>query len=187
MIISLILVAIVVLLDLVSKALLYGKSFSLIGDFLWIESAFNKGASFGMLQGGRVFFIIFTIPIVMFMFWIICSKKYKKSLFFKICISLILGGTLGNLIDRIFLGGVRDFIYLKSINFAIFNIADSAITVGVILFIICLLIDVIKVEKIKKENIVENQHVDINKSEENKHIINEDINQDSINDSKEGN
>ena len=51
-------------------------------------------------------------------------------------LGIILGGALSNLIDRVFLGGVRDFIYLKFINFAIFNVADMAVSLGAITFCI---------------------------------------------------
>ena len=59
-------------------------------------------------------------------------------------IGLILGGTIGNVIDRIVYHGVRDFIYLKSINFAIFNVADMAVTIGGILLVIGLIIEIVK-------------------------------------------
>lgn len=146
MIAGLITAVLIVIVDQVTKALLYGMSQSLIGDFLWLESTLNTGASFGMMQNGTIFFIIMSIPVIIAMIYIICSKKYLNN-FNKICLSVILGGTVGNLIDRIFLGGVRDFIYFKSIGFAIFNVADIAITVGVIMFIIGLLVQIYKKEK----------------------------------------
>ena len=67
------------------------------------------------------------------------SKKYFKSKFFKLSIGFLLGGLLGNLFDRIIYSGVRDFIYLKFINFPVFNIADIAITVGTIMLIVYIL------------------------------------------------
>ncbi len=146
MITSLILSALVIIIDQITKATIYGMNMSLIGDFLWIESTFNKGASFGMMQDGTIFFIIVSIPVIIAMFYVIFSKKYLNK-FNKICIGLVLGGTIGNLIDRIFLGGVRDFIYFKSINFAIFNVADIAITIGVIMFIIGLIVQILRKDK----------------------------------------
>ena len=67
--------------------------------------------------------------------YLIISNKVSKSKFFKISIGIILGGTIGNFIDRIAFGGVRDFIYLKSINFAIFNFADIFLNIGVYMLI----------------------------------------------------
>lgn len=148
MVISLVLSGIILVLDQLTKAFLYGKSFSLIGDFIWIESTLNTGASFSMMKGQTTFFIIMTIPIIIAMIYIICSKKYLNR-FNKICLGLILGGTIGNLIDRFIFAGVRDFIYLKFINFAIFNVADMAITIGTIMFIIGLIVQIFQKDKKK--------------------------------------
>lgn len=157
MIIGFIVAAVVVVLDQISKYFLYGKSLSLIGDFLWLESTFNKGASFGIMQNATIFFIIFSLPAIAIMVYLIITKKYINSKLFKISIALLLGGTIGNFIDRVFLGGVRDFIYFKSIDFAIFNVADMAITFGVILAILYFIIAIIKKDKeaskpLKKED-----------------------------------
>lgn len=135
MIVAYIIGAICVLIDQLTKWLLYGKSCSLIGDFLWLEPGFNTGASFSILSNATTFLIIFSIPVIAMMNYLIISNKVSKSKFFKISIGIILGGTIGNLIDRIAFGGVRDFIYLKSINFAIFNFADIFINIGVYMLI----------------------------------------------------
>ena len=135
MIVAYIIGAICVLIDQLTKWLLYGKSCSLIGDFLWLEPGFNTGASFSILSNATTFLIIFSIPVIAMMNYLIISNKVSKSKFFKISIGIILGGTIGNFIDRIAFGGVRDFIYLKSINFAIFNFADIFINVGVYMLI----------------------------------------------------
>lgn len=137
----------VVALDQLLKWLLFGMSVSLVGDFLWIESSFNTGAAFSMLAGAQWLFIVVTIVACVIMIYFIFSKKFDLSKFSKISLSFILGGAIGNLIDRIFLGGVRDFIYFKSINFAIFNIADAFITVGAILLAISLIISLTKSKK----------------------------------------
>ena len=150
MIASFIVATAIILVDQLTKHFIYGMSCSLIGDFLWIESTLNKGASFGMLQNGRIFFIIMTIPVAAIMIFAICTKKLNNK-FIKICLGIILGGTIGNFIDRVFIGGVRDFIYFKSINFAIFNVADMAITIGVIMLIIGLIVELCKKKKTKDE------------------------------------
>lgn len=62
-----------------------------------------------------------------------------------------MGGTFSNLLDRIMFGGVRDFIYLKSINYAIFNVADMAVVCGVILLCISLIISIIRETKTNKK------------------------------------
>ena len=156
MILGIVIAVAVIILDQVSKAFLYGITTSLIGDFLWLEEAFNTGASFGMFKNGTVFFIIFTTPLIGLMIWFLVTKNKNITKYLKACIGVLLGGTLGNYIDRIILGGVRDFIYFKSIDFAIFNLADVAITVGTIMIAVYLLIDIIK--DIKKEKTKEKKN-----------------------------
>ena len=154
MLVASILCLAVIVLDQVTKYLLYGMSCSLIGDFLWIESTLNTGASFGMFKNGTLFFIIFSIPMIVIMIWLIFSKKFNFGKFFKISLGVLLGGTIGNLIDRIAFAGVRDFIYFKSINFAIFNVADIAITIASILLIIFIFREFFKKkEEIKKDDV----------------------------------
>lgn len=153
MIIAFIIAACAIAVDLLTKHFLYGKSMSLIGDFLWLESpSLNTGASFGIFGGKTIYLIIFSIPVIAVMIYLIISKRFSTSKFFKASLGLVLGGTIGNLIDRIALGGVRDFIYLKSINFAIFNFADIFINVGVFLLIIYFIITLIKDIKKSKQS-----------------------------------
>ena len=104
-----------------------------------------------MFEGNSwVFIITSSIASILFVYLII-SKKWLQSRFEKISIALILAGTLSNLVDRIIFKGVRDFIYLKFINFAIFNVADMAITIGTILFCVCLVF-LRKPNKVEKES-----------------------------------
>ena len=123
--------------DQLTKFLVYGTAArSIIGEFLWFESTLNTGVAFSMFSGKSiVFFVIACIASVVLVYLII-SKKWLKNKLEKISMGLILGGTIANAIDRLIFGGVRDFISLKFINFAIFNIADMAITIGAILFCI---------------------------------------------------
>ena len=115
---KLILIAfIIIILDQLSK--LYAKH-------NW-DYVINYGASFSILQGYRWLFIIVAI-LVIFLIFYYNEKKYL------LAFSFILGGTIGNLIDRVFLGYVIDFIDVKIIP--IFNVADIANTVGAILLLI---------------------------------------------------
>ncbi len=135
----------VILADQLTKFLIYGTATkSILGDFLWFKSTLNTGVAFSMFEGNSIVFIVITALASIALIYLILSKKFfiKKS--FKICLGLILGGTIGNLIDRIFFDGVRDFIYLKFINFAIFNIADAVIVVTVALFCVFMIIDTFK-------------------------------------------
>ena len=139
MITSFICMAVIVIIDQITKFIVYGSpARSIIGNLLWFESTLNTGVAFSMFEGNSwVFIITSSLASILFVYLII-SKKWLKTKFEKISISLILAGTLSNLVDRIIFKGVRDFIYLKFINFAIFNVADMAITIGTILFCVCL-------------------------------------------------
>ena len=135
MIIWLISAAIVIVLDQLTKYIVYGKiSGSIIGNLLWFESTLNTGVAFSMFSGKSIVFFIIACIASVVLVYLICSSKWIKVKTEKLSLGLILGGTIANAIDRLIFGGVRDFIYFKSINFAIFNIADTAITIGAILF-----------------------------------------------------
>lgn len=169
MIVGIVIATMIIIIDQVTKYFLYGITTSLIGDFLWLEEAFNTGASFGMFKNGTLFFIIFSTPLIGVMIWLLITKKKEITPFLKACIGVLLGGTLGNYFDRLFLGGVRDFIYFKSINFAIFNIADVAITVGTIMIAVYFLVDIIKdFKKGKEANKIKTEE----KKEENESNVN---------------
>lgn len=124
----------IVFFDLLSKALLDGKNLDFISGFVSIVSVHNYGASFGVLSGAQVFFIIISIlfAVGMILFDCLFKKDFGANPWYKIGFTLVLGGLLGNLFDRIAFGYVRDFIHLDFMEFAIFNIADIALTVGCI-------------------------------------------------------
>lgn len=140
MIIGLVCAVIVIGLDQLTKFLVYGTaSRSIIGNLLWFESTLNTGVAFSMFEGRSFLFFIIAMIASVLLIYLICSKKWLSGNFEKLAIGLILGGTISNAIDRLIFKGVRDFIYLKFMNFAIFNIADFAITVGAILFCVSIL------------------------------------------------
>jgi signal peptidase II len=128
-------------LDLVTKNfavnnLLLNHSI-IINTFLNFTLAFNYGAAFSFLSdaGGwqRWFFIIFSLIVISFISYILIKDKDSEY----IAYSLVLGGALGNLYDRFLLGYVVDFIEFHYNNFywPIFNIADIAISIGIILLL----------------------------------------------------
>lgn len=133
--------AIVILgLDQLTKYLVYGTAAqSIIGNFLWFESTLNTGVAFSMFEGKSILFFVIAMIASIILIYVICSKRWLKIKLEKISLGLLLGGTVANAIDRLVFGGVRDFIYLKFINFAIFNIADMAITVGAVLFCVSII------------------------------------------------
>lgn len=110
----------------------------------------NEGAAFGILQGARVFFIIITVVVLLgAAFYII--KARPQALLEKWALCFILGGALGNFIDRAFLGYVRDFILVEFIDFPVFNIADCFVCVGAGLYILYALSDIFKKKDISND------------------------------------
>ena len=103
-------------------------------EFRYFE---NRGAAWGMMQGAGIFFIILTFAVMAGMIVLVAKmpavKRFRPLLAF--AIQLFAGG-IGNLIDRIGLHYVRDFIYFKIIDFPVFNVADVCVTCGVCLLVI---------------------------------------------------
>ena len=94
----------------------------------------NEGAAFGILQGAQVFLIIMTFVILAAgIFLYFRFEQGRGSKLFNIGCAFVLGGALGNLTDRIFLPGVRDFICFDFFDFPIFNLADVFLNVGMVL------------------------------------------------------
>ena len=122
---------------LVIKNLTPGINIPLIKNFLSIFPASNTGAAFSLLTGKSILLIIIAIIIITYLI-IYLSKNNPKTKSEIIAYSFIIGGSLGNLIDRIIRGYVIDYISIKinTYQFPIFNIADTLIVAGVLLLII---------------------------------------------------
>ncbi len=144
-----------IVLDQITK-LLAVKHLKPIPTFPLIEGVFhftflkNYGAAFGMLSENRwVFMSISTLAIIALTIFLYMRKA--PNFLYALAISAIISGGIGNMIDRIALGYVVDFIDVRLINFAIFNVADCFVTVGSIGLIILLLLDIIKDSKKERE------------------------------------
>ena len=98
----------------------------------------NRGAAFSMLQDQQWFFAIITLLVMAGAIWYL-HKHMEASLWLVFGLTLIIAGGLGNFIDRMSQGFVVDMFHLDFINFAIFNVADSYLTVGVIVLLIAML------------------------------------------------
>lgn len=110
--------------------------------FLQIVHIRNVGAAFGLFRGfGNITFIIISIVAIIAVFYLLIKDKKDR-----ISYSLILGGATGNLIDRIIYGNVTDFIdiYAGRFHWPAFNIADSALTIGISLMFIIHLREIIR-------------------------------------------
>lgn len=100
-----------------------------IFEFYYLE---NTGTAWGMFDGGRYIFLALTVVILAVLcFFALKMPLTKKYIPLHIVLILIASGAVGNFIDRLFLGYVRDFIYFKLINFPIFNVADIYVTVSI--------------------------------------------------------
>jgi signal peptidase II len=111
--------------------------------FAWLSHR-NRGAAWGMLEGQMWLFAVITIVVIAGILYYF-HKYAKGKPLFQVSLMLLLGGAIGNFIDRLVRGEVVDFvdILIPVINydFPIFNVADAALTVGVVLMIIVIFID----------------------------------------------
>ena len=124
----------IVLIDQFTKYLMfYNKELFINNDFLLFKLDFvkNYGAAFNIFSGSRVFLSLISILFSILLIYLI-FRKNTLNLFDLYSYSFILGGTIGNGIDRICKGFVVDFINLNIINFPVFNIADISINIGFI-------------------------------------------------------
>ncbi len=128
----------------------FGESIKIIDQFFYLTSHRNKGAAWGMLEGQMWLFYIITLVVVAGIIYYMQTQAKGKPLF-QVSLAFILGGAIGNFIDRLFRKEVVDFLdtYIFGYDFPIFNIADSALTIGVIL----LFIQVFKEERKEKVNV----------------------------------
>ena len=127
----------IVLIDQFTKYLMFNNHKIYINkDLLLFKLDFvkNYGAAFNILSGSRIFLSFISIFFSILLIYLI-SRKNTLDLINLYSYSFILGGTIGNGIDRILKGFVVDFINLNIINFPVFNIADISINIGFILLL----------------------------------------------------
>lgn len=110
----------------------YGQSLPVLKDIFHLTFVKNKGAAFGILYGHTKLFIILSLVIVIFI--LIYRYFLKHGLLFDIATGLIIGGALGNLLDRIRFGYVIDYLDFRI--WPVFNLADSAVVVGAVIILI---------------------------------------------------
>jgi len=115
----------------VTKSLSLYQSIPVIQGIFHITLVHNRGAAFGILKNQVPLFIITSLLAIVLIYHHLKRAAYKKLSLMDMSLSFILAGAIGNLIDRIFLGYVVDFLDFRV--WPVFNIADSAITVGAVL------------------------------------------------------
>ena len=122
---------------LVSSSMQLGQSQEIINNFFYFTYAHNTGVAWGMLAGHLWLFIIVALvsAVLMIVFFM---KTRRNEVLTRFGLVLTFAGMAGNLIDRVMYGSVRDFIdvVIFNYNFPIFNVADMAVVIGVILIII---------------------------------------------------
>lgn len=149
--------ALVVALDqltkwLVRENLALGEEFypiNALAPFFRFTYWKNTGAAFGIFQNASIPLLILAIIIVGVIIWTYFHMQ-EESLVFRICLAMMLGGAVGNIIDRITLGYVTDFIAVG--RFPVFNVADSSVTVGVFLMLLVFFLEERKAKKKDADN-----------------------------------
>ena len=136
-------------IDQISKLLVVNlltktDSITIIKNFFYLTYINNDGAAFSILVGKRIFLILIAVLVIVMLIRYIKKNNIQNKLEL-VSISLIIGGSLGNLMDRVIRGYVIDFLDFKifTYNFPIFNLADTFIVIGVFLLLL---------KEIRKEN-----------------------------------
>ena len=136
---------------IVDHTLSLGGSYAIIDNFFYFTYAHNTGAAWGMLAGKiSLFLIVSVVAAIGIIYYFMKSESYQKLTRFGLV--LVFGGLIGNLIDRLAFGYVRDFLdfIIFGYNFPIFNVADMAITIGMALVILEIGIEEYKAWKLSK-------------------------------------
>ena len=140
---ELIIIVILLVLDQVSKYLvqLYlspvGTSVPVIDGLVQLTNVHNTGAAWGMLDGFRWLFIPMTLIVAAVLIYVIIRFHKKLTVFSRITLALLFAGAIGNFIDRVLLTFVRDFVDITPwFSFPVFNVADSALSIGCVMLVI---------------------------------------------------
>jgi signal peptidase II len=105
-------------------------------DFFHISLVFNTGTAFGLFKNLNFFFIVVSAAVIA-LIALYAVRRRKTGFFYSVSLGLIMGGALGNLVDRIKFGSVVDFLDFRV--WPVFNVADSAISIGIALLILNIL------------------------------------------------
>ncbi len=151
-------IAFMLVFDLVTKAVVEGNmavgdSVPVIPNFFYITFIYNDGAAWGMTVIMPLVITLTFIALAAFLLLLFFPDK-RKNMLFIVAMAMVTAGATGNLIDRLYLGQVRDFLnfFIFGYDFPVFNIADVSLVVGVILLVVFLIICLVKaLSQSKKE------------------------------------
>lgn len=134
----------------IDERLYLGQVVNIFPNVFSFEKAYNTGGAFSILQNSTLLLSLISIVTLAVLVYAVCDTKVKLNSFEVCAFAFICGGAAGNLIDRLFLGHVIDFIQLEFIDFPIFNLADIFINIGVII----LLFNIILGKNAKSDNLM---------------------------------
>ncbi len=137
-------IAIIVILDQIFKFLIVKKvmlytGVEVIKNFFYITHIKNHGIAFGLFKNRNTFFVISTSIVIVFLLYL-TYKFYNKNIIMTYCLSFIIGGAIGNLIDRIKYGYVIDYLQFTFFP-PVFNFADASIVCGAVVLSLLLFFD----------------------------------------------
>ena len=166
-VIALLTLVLAIIFDIITKKIvvtqmdLYEEIPLINGVFHW-KYIQNRGAAFGMLADRReVFLVISMVAIFVMAVYLIFTRSDR--IWWMVGIGMLVGGGIGNMIDRILLGYVVDFMYVALIDFAVFNVADCFVCIGVGILMFLCIVDIVrdyKKEKAKKALEGDQEHDD---------------------------
>ncbi len=146
MLVGILIILGIVVLDQVTKLIIlntvpYGQSIEVIPNFFDITHRVNSGAAWSIFEGQMLMFYGITIVALVIFGYYFKDIDFKNKTVYSLGISILIGGTIGNFIDRIRIQGVIDFLDFKifGYDFPVFNVADMALNVGIFLFILAVL------------------------------------------------
>ena len=140
-----------IVLDQVTKAIVVShmalyEELPLLPGFIRLYYVENTGAAFSMLSNHRWVFLLFSLVAMAVILYLLVKYRRRHPLL-AVSLSMVLGGGVGNLIDRILNGSVVDFLQFEFVNFAVFNVADIFVTCGSVALAVSILFVEPRVEK----------------------------------------
>lgn len=137
--IGLIIIFVLLLLDQISKVIInntmqVGESIPIIGSFFKFLYVQNTGAAWSLFDGYKVFLLVISIFSICFFIYLYKDISFSNKKTYSISLSIMIAGALGNFIDRLLFGYVRDFIDFFGTAFPVFNVADMCLVIGIIIF-----------------------------------------------------